>query len=110
MPFIWHDAHASNLFLMVVFYVIVGFYLFPLLLRGSVEELAESLCQNVCGYFATFLPLMDDIFFPTVLITVYAVMASTMVVMAGGVQLTAGVYALLSKLSISAAALYFEWG
>ena len=95
---------------MVIFYVIVGFYLFPLLLRGSVEELAESLWQNVCGYFCVYLPLMDDIFFPTVLITVYAVMASTMVVVAGGVQLTAGVYTLLSKLSISAAALYFEWG
>ena len=82
-----------------MFYVIVVFYLFPLLLHGSVEELAESLLINVGGYFAVYLPLMDNqIFFPTLLITVYAVMASTLVVMAGGVQLTAGVFLLLSKL------------
>ncbi|CAE7403419.1 unnamed protein product [Symbiodinium necroappetens] len=92
IPLVWHDAHASNLLQIVMFYVIVVFYLFPLLLHGSVEELAESLLINVGGYFAVYLPLMDNqIFFPTLLITVYAVMASTLVVMAGGVQLTAGI-------------------
>ncbi|CAE7196915.1 unnamed protein product [Symbiodinium sp. CCMP2456] len=91
IPLFWHDAHASNLLLIVMFYMVVVFYLFPLLLRGSAEELVESLLLNVGGYFTVYLPLMDEIFFPTVLITVYAVMASTLVVMAGGVQLTAGI-------------------
>ncbi|CAE7670296.1 unnamed protein product, partial [Symbiodinium sp. CCMP2456] len=90
IPFIWHDAHASNLLLTAMFYMIVVLYLFPLLLRGSAEDLAESLLLNVAGYFTVYLPLLDEIFFPTVLITVYAVMASALVVTAGSVQVTAG--------------------
>ncbi|CAE7700272.1 unnamed protein product [Symbiodinium sp. CCMP2592] len=89
IPFFWHDAHASNLLLNAMFYVIVLFYLFPLLLHGSAQQLVETLLLNVAGYFTVYLPLMDNIFLPTILITVYAVIASALIVMSG-VQLTAG--------------------
>ena len=96
-----------------MFYAIVVFHLFPLLLRGSAEELVESLLLNVAGYFTVYLPLLESAFFPTALISLYGVIASTLVLKAG-VQLTTGVYMLLSKLSIilkpSYTIMCSEWG
>ncbi|OLP76081.1 Isoleucine--tRNA ligase, cytoplasmic, partial [Symbiodinium microadriaticum] len=89
IPFIWHDAHASNCLLTAMFYAIVVFHLFPLLLQGSAEELVESLLLNVAGYFTVYLPLLERAFFPTALISLYGVIASTLVLKAG-VQLTTG--------------------
>ncbi|CAE7700286.1 irs-1 [Symbiodinium sp. CCMP2592] len=109
IPFIWHDAHASNLLLTAMFYVIVTFHLLPLLLRGSAEELVDSLALNVAGYFTVYLPLLENAFVPTCLISVYGVIASALSLKAGA-QLTTGVYMLLSKLSLSAAVLSSEGG
>ncbi|CAE7690715.1 irs-1 [Symbiodinium microadriaticum] len=91
IPFIWHDAHASNCLLTAMFYAIVVFHLFPLLLQGSAEELVESLLLNVAGYFTVYLPLLERAFFPTALISLYGVIASTLVLKAG-VQLTTGMW------------------
>ncbi|CAE7403644.1 unnamed protein product [Symbiodinium sp. CCMP2456] len=74
-PHIIDDARASDVFLQLVLYAHVAFYLFPLVLFGASQTIAESLVVNVLTYSTAYLPLLEDDRLLTCIFGTYAVFA-----------------------------------
>mmetsp|Transcript_8209 Transcript_8209/g.19625 ORF Transcript_8209/g.19625 Transcript_8209/m.19625 type:complete len:353 (-) Transcript_8209:28-1086(-) len=74
-PHIIDDARASDVFLQLVLYAHVVFYLFPLVLFGASQTIAESLVVNVLTYSTAYLPLLEDDRLLTCIFATYAVFA-----------------------------------
>ena len=59
----------------LVLYAHVVFYLFPLVLFGASQTIAESLVVNVLTYSTAYLPLLEDDRLLTCIFATYAVFA-----------------------------------
>ncbi|CAE7384773.1 jmjd4 [Symbiodinium natans] len=75
-PHVIYDARASEMFLNILIFAILVLAMLPLLLHGSVQDIAESLIVNVMGYVTSFVPVLDNHIFISSCFALYALAAA----------------------------------
>ncbi|CAE7773151.1 unnamed protein product [Symbiodinium sp. CCMP2592] len=76
-PHVLYDAQQSNMLMQILIFLVLTFYMFPLLLfDGDCQAIADSLVVGVLAYITAYFPLLERHTYLTCLVGIYAVVAS----------------------------------